>query len=398
MMRRGKNFAPVRRHPALLWRRAAPGVFSFGPGFSSEVTSVAPHPLISPPTMLIPRILRPRRLLAVLGFVSYVLALPSSGLAQGCVIARGGGGVCMLDDDTLLAAKRWQMTFAFRWFESHRHFAGSVEHTHRDRDGTEVINDSYFYDATATYAWSERVNLSFTVPFVYHDRSSLYEHLGNSSGRRFSTQASGLGDLRASASYWLFNPSDTHRGNLSLGLGLKAPTGDYKVQDTFIRPAGPTRRYVDSSIQPGDGGWGYTVELQGFLRLKGNLVAYGNAFYLFNPEGRVEATGFSIPDAYMARGGFDYSVPFVHGLSVSLGGRIEGVPGHDAFGNSRGSRRPGFAVAVEPGVSFAKGRFSGALTVPVAVHRNRTTTFGSSRAGDAAFADFTINTSLSYRL
>jgi hypothetical protein len=100
----------------------------------------------------------------------------------------------------------------------------------------------------------------------------------------------------------------------------------------------------------------------------------------------------------MARGGFDYRLNRVKGLVLSLGGRVEGVPSHDAFGNSRGSRRPGFSVAVEPGVTFSKGRFTGTLTVPVAVHHRRITTFGAARPGDAAFADYSINTSFSYRM
>jgi hypothetical protein len=54
-------------------------------------------------------------------------------------------------------------------------------------------------------------------------------------------------------------------------------------------------------------------------------------------------------------------------------------------------------VAIEPGLSFAKGKFVGTLTVPIAVHHRRSTTFGSTRPGDAAFADFTINSSIGYR-
>ncbi|HYP16360.1 MAG TPA: hypothetical protein VEQ65_04040, partial [Opitutus sp.] len=227
--------------------------------------------------------------------------------------------------------------------------------------------------------------------------SSLYEHLGNASGQRFHTQSGGLGDVRVSASYWLFNPEAHHRGNLSIGIGFKAPTGDFKATDTFIRPTGPMIRYVDSSIQPGDGGWGWSLETQGFLHLVGNWSAYGNAFYLFNPKERITATNFSVPDAYMARGGLEYALPAVPGLTLGFGGRVEGVPGNDVFGGSRGSRRPGFSVALEPGVSFTKGKWTATLTVPIAVHHRRSTTYGSLRPGDAAFADFTINSSLTYR-
>ncbi|HYC70278.1 MAG TPA: hypothetical protein VEB66_03665 [Opitutaceae bacterium] len=338
----------------------------------------------------------PARRLAAIGFAALAAALPARLPAQGCVIARGGGGACRMDAG-LLPAKHWQVSLAYRWFESHRHYAGAEEQTHRDTNGTEVINDSHFADFTATYAWSERLSLSLTIPYVHHDRESLYEHLGNNSGRRFTTRSAGLADVRAGASWWILNPADSPNGNLAVGIGLKAPTGDYRARDVFVRPSGPTERFVDSSIQPGDGGWGFTLELQGYRVLRPGLAAYGSAFYLFNPKDRVAETNFSVPDAYLARAGVDWTVPGLHSLSVSLGGRIEGVPGNDALGGSRGSRRPGFAVAIEPGLALAVGRFTANVTVPVAVHRNRTTTWGSTRAGDAAFADCTVNVGLSWR-
>jgi hypothetical protein len=196
------------------------------------------------------------RLAVTAGIVA--LFSSSSALGQGCVIARGGGACLLMHerDSGLLPAKHWQAGVAMRWFESHRHFAGAVEQTHRDRDGTEVLNNSWFYDASLTYAWTERLNVALTLPFVHHDRSSLYEHLGNASGKRFTTRAAGLGDVRLSASYWLFNPTDSRKGNLAVSFGFKAPTGDFEARDTFIRSTGPQERFVDSSIHPGDGGWG----------------------------------------------------------------------------------------------------------------------------------------------
>ncbi|HEX2101725.1 MAG TPA: hypothetical protein VHF69_13720, partial [Candidatus Synoicihabitans sp.] len=297
----------------------------------------------------------------------------------------------------LLQAGDWQVTAAHRWLYSDRHFRGRVEEKHRQEQDTQVINNSHFLDVTATYAISPRLWVNFTLPFTDHDRSSLYEHLGNASGQRFHTQAGGLGDVRLSGTWWVLDPTAHHRGNFSIGIGIKAPTGDYKATDTFIRPAGPTERYVDSSIQPGDGGWGATLEAQGFIHLVGHLSGYANAFYLFNPRERIRETNFSVPDAYMCRLGGDLRIPAVAGLSVSLGGRIEGVPSRDVFGGSRGSRRPGYAISVEPGISYARGRFFGTITVPIAVERNRVRTYGATTTGDAAFADYTINTSLSVR-
>jgi hypothetical protein len=328
-----------------------------------------------------------------------LLLLPATGFGQGCVIARGGGNAMILNGSGYLEPHQWQITTAYRYFKSHRHFAGNDEQYHRSDQGTEVYNMSHFVDLTATFAWTKRVNLNVTLPYVYHDRSSMYEHLGNNSGQRFTTSASGLADMRVSGTYWVFNPNeDDLRGNLAVGFGVKLPTGEYMARDTFHRPAGLQERYVDSSIQPGDSGWGYSFEAQGFREIAHGLSIYGSAVYLINPEGRVEDTGFSIPDSYLARGRFEFMVPAVKGLSVSLGARIEGVPGNDFFGHSNGSRRPGFATAVEPGFTLIRNRFSATVTVPLAIYRARTTTYGQNKAGDAAFADWSLNTSFSFRL
>ncbi|MEN9401870.1 MAG: hypothetical protein RL091_573 [Verrucomicrobiota bacterium] len=338
---------------------------------------------------------------AVLGCLFALILLPTTLPGQGCIIARGGGGAGITDGSGYLNTGDWQITQSIRHFDSHRHFAGDDEQTHRSDNGTEVYNNSWFFDTTLTYAWSRRLSLFVTVPFVNHDRSSLYEHLGNNSGQRFATQASGIADVQAGASFWVLHPDHAMTWNLQVGASIKFPTGDAEAQDIFVRSSGPTLRYVDSSIQPGDGGTGFSISLSGFYSLEKwvkNLSLYGNGFYLFNPEERNEKTGFSIPDGYMVRGGLEYRFAHVQGLSASLGVRNEGVVAHDLFGGSRGFRRPGFAVAIEPGFTFSKGRFTSTLTVPIAIHRNRVTTYGAIKAGDAAFADYTINVSVAVKL
>jgi hypothetical protein len=54
-------------------------------------------------------------------------------------------------------------------------------------------------------------------------------------------------------------------------------------------------------------------------------------------------------------------------------------------------------VGVEPGISWSKGKWFASLTTPVAVYRNRTTTFGQDEPGDAAFADYSVNFSAALR-
>lgn len=343
--------------------------------------------------------------------VSCLLAgilIPTDAFAQGCVIARGGGGAMVMGGDGFLEPNDWQVGISYRWLYSDRHFVGTEEQPQRQANNTQVINNSHFVDVNTTYAVTKRFWLTATVPFVYSDRSSLYEHdnLG-----RFHTQAKGLADIRFVPSYWLFDPETTHRGNLSLGVGVKLPTGDYNATDTFQSAGGPIERSVDSSIQPGDGGWGVVLETQGFMHLAGNLSGYMNASYLINPRESTPQLNprqnarygnlYSVPDSYLGRIGLDYAIWPSQGLSLSIGGRIEGVAQKDLIGGDEGRRRPGYAISVEPGITWIKGRYFASLTVPIAVERNRQPDYGSldgqTYEGDSAFADYTINASFAFR-
>ncbi|MBM3824727.1 MAG: hypothetical protein FJ404_17895 [Verrucomicrobia bacterium] len=248
------------------------------------------------------------------------------------------------------------------------------------------------------------------LPFVYSDRSSLYEH---DRLNRHHTQAGGIGDARLSAYAWIWDPATKPNGNLQVGLGFKVPTGDYKATDTFISATGPVTGYVDQSIQPGDGGWGFTLELNGWRKLFDKTFAYAQGFYLFNPQdenGAPTTTGAfsrgnpyeqitSIPDQYMLRAGLSYVLLPSWGLQLSLGGRVEGVPVEDVIGDNTGFRRPGFSVGIEPGISLMKNKWTVSLTAPVALYRNRERSIadqrwsadsGTYRHGDAAFADYVI--------
>ncbi len=350
---------------------------------------------------------------AVLGLL---MGVEERGWAQGCVAVRGGG-TCpahgFMPGEEMVKAGDWQVSLNYRWLHSDRHFVGDVEQTHRQDQGTEVINDSHFFDLGLTYYFTPRWSATLTLPFVYSDRSSLYEHKGNASGERYTTSAGGLGDLRLAGYGWIWNPDEMPRGNVQLGLGMKAPTGDYAVTDIFHRPAGPVLDYVDQSIQPGDGGWGFTVELYAYRELVQRTYAYLQGFYLFNPE-NINSTPtrianqhsadpfhfMSVPDQYMGRGGVTYVVVPKAGLSMSVGARIDGVPSADVLGDSQGFRRPGYAVSIEPGLLWVKGRWTAVFSAPVAVYRNRVRSERDKLMGthgDAAFADFFVTTAVAYR-
>ena len=361
-------------------------------------------------------------------FAAVLATHAPTALGQGCVAVRGGG-MCTLNhlhngEGGAAAGNTWITSVGYRFFKSDRHFSGGTEPRNaagQDRfaQGNEVINYSSFIDASVTYQITPRYSATLTLPFVYHIRSAPYEH----SGVRRDTTSSGLGDIRLTGGVWLWDPAKQPKGNIQLSLGVKAPTGDYGADDTFYQDQDPSpgidiqpvRRNVDQSIQPGDGGWGISFEFNSYREFIPDWIGYAQAFYLFNPAnvngapsptarrdagpriGLVDVdNGMAITDQYLFRTGLTYVISRKHGLTVSLGGRMEGVPVEDLNGNAgdkEGFRRPGYAIAIEPGISWMPGKWNLSLTTPVRLAANRERSYWDEikgRHGDAAFADYLI--------
>lgn len=372
---------------------------------------------------------------------SFLVLGVSNAKAQGCVAVRGFGGCGVAGGSGLaLAPKQWQVGANYRYFESFRHFKGDEEQYDRLVKQTQVINYSNTMDISASMGLTLRTQLNVNLPVSYTDRSSYYEHGGQTTtfpGARKTSTSAGIGDARIGISKWLWNPVSHTKSNLMLGVGLKLPTGNWNVQDSFynVMVTDPVTgsssrktvyRPVDQSIQLGDGGLGLSLEMQGFWEMADGLFAYGNAFYILNPRGvngtmtnrrtTIVVNGVSqvftneymcsVADQYAARLGF-LSQSQLHGLSFSWGARLEGVPVRDLVGESYGFRRPGYTIAAEPGVTYMKGKTTVNFNMPIALYRIRKQSVtdkevqdatGVARNGDAAFADYLISLGLTYRL
>jgi hypothetical protein len=372
---------------------------------------------------------------------SFLVLGVSNAKAQGCVAVRGFGGCGVAGGSGLaLAPKQWQVGANYRYFESFRHFKGDEEQYDRLVKQTQVINYSNTIDISASMGLTLRTQMNVNLPVSYTDRSSYYEHGGQTTtfpGARKTSTSAGIGDARIGISKWLWNPVSHTKSNLMLGVGLKLPTGNWNVQDSFYNvmvtdPVTGTSsrktvyRPVDQSIQLGDGGLGLSLEMQGFWEMADGLFAYGNAFYILNPRGvngtmtnrrtTIVVNGVSqvftneymcsVADQYAARLGF-LSQSQLHGLSFSWGARLEGVPVRDLVGESYGFRRPGYTIAAEPGVTYMKGKTTVNFNMPIALYRIRKQSVtdkevqdatGVARNGDAAFADYLISLGVTYRL
>jgi hypothetical protein len=346
---------------------------------------------------------------------------------QGCVAVKGNGASCMMIHPDSSNHAGWQFSLSGRYFKSFRHFSGTDENKDRLIQHTEVINNTTVIDLALTRVLNDRWSFMLDVPIINNSRSSLYEHgLVNGSyikKERHSTHSFGIGDVRFAAYRWMLDPLKNKKGNIQLGLGIKLATGDYNYKDyCYNVGAGGTKelRTVDQSIQLGDGGTGFTIELNSFYNFKSNFGLYGNFYYLVNPREQNGVRTYretlspvlaneaimSVPDQYMFRAGFNYSFNRIKGLSLSAGARLEGIPVYDLVGGSGDFRRPGYIWSIEPSVNYSFKKINLFASVPVAIIRNRTQsvtdkensiTRGTYVRGDAAFADYAINMGVSFK-
>lgn len=354
-------------------------------------------------------------------------ALYNQSLAQGCVAVRNMSS-CSLFDSTSTISK-WQVSVNYRYFKSFRHFRGKEEEEERVEQGTEVINHDNSVLLGLSYNFNSRWSASVVIPYLSIDRSSLYEHYGNkpNTNPRFHTQSSGVGDIRLNVYRSLLNHK---RFQLIAGVGAKLPTGNFHDKDYFHKKDQEGNdslvyKVVDQSIQPGDGGFGFSTELNLNYQFTRKFSVYGTAFYLFNPRNTngvkrrddlelgipntpssaiALSNEFSVADQYLFRLGVSYQIKRV---VVSLGGRYEGVAAEDLIGDSDGFRRPGYIISIEPSAVYSFGRSALALNLPIAWKRNRVQNTidmaksemqGTEIIGDAAFADWLLSISYSYKL
>lgn len=346
--------------------------------------------------------------------------------SQGCVAIRSTGGICSLTghpDSAHTMGGSWVFNANTRYFMSNKHYKGDVYQKERLKMGTEVINHQFATDLTLIRLFDDRWSAMIDVPLISNARSSKYEHnlpANFNTGERHSTHSFGLGDIRIAAYRWMFDPATSPGANLQVGLGIKFATGDYNYKDYWqnVGPGGtPELRTVDQSIQLGDGGTGLTLELNGFVSLQRHLGLYANAYYLSNPRENNGVRTYretltaslaneaisSVPDQFMGRLGLNFGIDrFV----ISAGARAEGIPIRDVIGGSGDFRRPGYVISAEPSLTYEAGKVNLYASVPYAIYRKRTqsvTDRASSSStkfvnGDAAFADYSINIGIAFRL
>ena len=112
---------------------------------------------------------------------------------------------------------------------------------------------------------------------------------------------------------------------------------------------------------------------------------------------------WSVPDVYSARLGAAFSVLPDQGVTVSLGGRIDGIPVRDLIGGGDDStiKRASYVVFADPGLSLSLGRGTLTLSAPYRVRVNRQKSLLEQRTGAlnaGGFAKYLVFVAYSHRL
>lgn len=309
-----------------------------------------------------------------------------------------------------------QINISTRNLSSSDHYNGTVEQVARQTADTYVVNLQHMVDVGVSHNFSERFSMNVGVPFI-NSSWGIPMPLAGGRASRVDQVGRGLGDISVSGRLWVLPTDRFTSGNFAFGLGLKMPTGNSNAKATFPNIAGtnPQLKPVDQSVQPGDGGWGLTMDLSGFKRIR-YATLFGSASYLANPRDRngTTAIGYnisaaavppinpdgtsynSVPDQFMARLGGALPIGST-GFACSLAWRIEGLPRYDLIGQSHGFRRPGVEMFVEPGASYARGSHVYSVQIPIGYYRNRFRNPYTGNRGDATFPKYIVLASYGYR-
>lgn len=258
-------------------------------------------------------------------------------------------------------------------------------------------------DIAATYALTDRINISADLPIVFNRFSALLPPLGpRPPALRYDLLARGVGDLSLVTRSWLLDGNKHPLNNVALGVGLLLPTGNFRNQAVYGDVVGSPARKKPFGLPadlPGQGGVGVVFDFQAYKtfvrRPLRNATLFATGLYLaqprntlptpsiysglgaqfVDPQGVQNALILSVADSWFLEGGIALPpvpgarAPLVRGFRPVLAYRFEGTKQKDIFGRNDGYRNPGWLMAWEPGFIYVRGTNILALSVPIVTNR-----------------------------
>ena len=343
--------------------------------------------------------------LALAASVGFPTLRLSSASAQGCEpirfatpVSLGGQG------EAYQSASEWQFTLAYRRLVSTEFFVGTSQNPSLGPGGQSPVFRIHTVIADVGYAFNDRFNVHLSVPVSKGYTSHYFPD------KSIHTQrVTGLGDVMVLGEAWMFTPRTHARGNIAFGLGVKAPTGSHRAASQYYAATGAVNFPADQQIQPGDGGWGVMLQSQAFHQITDRTYGYAFGSYMISPKARSDVATtptstqyWSVPDVYSARLGGAFSAWPDQGLTVSLGGRVDGIPVHDLVGGGDATtvKRSAYVMFADPGLSLSRGSSTFTLSVPYRVRVNRQKSVleqATNGTNGGGFAKYVVFAAYTYR-
>lgn len=333
---------------------------------------------------------------------------PTPATSQGCEPIRFTIPISLgAEGEAYQPHHEWKATLAYRRLFSNQWFVGTERSDALAPGGSAPIFEIHTGIFDLAYALSDRITVRASVPF---SRASLTRTWGD--GQQHTQRASGFGDISVQGEAWLLEPRSHERGNVSIGLGLKAPTGSHSKPSQFYQASGPVDFPADQTIQPGDGGFAILTQFLGFRQVAERTSLYAFGSYMISPKKQSDIGGspsptalpWSVPDVYSVRTGVAFDVLPDQGLSASLGARLDGIPIRDLIGGGDENtiKRTSRILFAEPGLAYTRGKDNLTLSVPWVVKVNRIKSLTEQQPGGplnaGGFAKYLVFVSYSRRV
>jgi hypothetical protein len=347
-----------------------------------------------------------RKALTVSAAIMALAPIVSSTRAQGCEPIRfttpvnlGGQG------EAYQRGREWQLTLAYRRLVSNEWFVGTEKSSALAPGGEAPVFRIHTFVADVAYAFNDRYRLRVSAPVSVGSLTRVW-----ADGMKHQQTATGIGDVSVIGEAWMFEPRTHASGNVSVSIGVKAPTGSHTVGSQFYTATGSVEYPADQTIQPGDGGWALLLQSQAFKELTSRVNAYAFGSYMVSPKSRSDVRQtpgsgafWSVPDVYSAQVGAAFSVLPDQGLTMSLGARADGIPVHDLLGGGDDAtiKRSALVMFADPGLSFTRGRGTLTASVPYRLHVNRQKSVLEQRTNGlnaGGFAKYLVFLSYTHRL
>ncbi len=146
------------------------------------------------------------------------------------------------------------------------------------------------------------------IPYINKKLNQTIEN------RNFDMQNRGLGDISLLGRYSILNQRKGDFAFLSIGAGLKLPTGD--TSKTFSTPFGKKSSNETQMLQLGSGSYDYILDL-GFTKITKNSRIDANINYLFTNKGDND---YQFGDTLKWNLGYSFKVNAIFALQMELDG------------------------------------------------------------------------------